>query len=169
MLFLIEKFGRNIFFVNISKTPSLIEIAEVLCQQMGYQGPLFQNELEAVKCFEHLLKQKEQGPTLLVFDDAKPGSESILDKFVFQVPNYKIMVTSRSELPGFASTYHLKSLHIKDAMTLFQHSASLDNGSYDIPEDLVKKVCFFLQDLHDICTYKLDTHTANKKLTCRAG
>uniref|UniRef100_A0A7N2LYM7 RPW8 domain-containing protein n=1 Tax=Quercus lobata TaxID=97700 RepID=A0A7N2LYM7_QUELO len=59
----------------------------------------------------------------------------------FDLPNYKILVTSRTAFPRFKFTYHLKPLDDVDAMTLFRHSASLHDGSSYVPaEEDVKKI-----------------------------
>ena len=80
-------------------------------------------------------------PILLVLDDVWAGAESLLHKFVFQIPEYKILVTSRYEFPSFGSTYNLPLLKDEDAMTLFRHSSFLPDGSSYMPdEDIVKKV-----------------------------
>ena len=90
---------------------------------------------------ERLLNQIAPAPILLVLDDVWGGSESLLDNFVFKIPNYKILVTSRFEFPRFGSTYKLPLLKDEDAMTLFRSSAFQQDGrSYMPDEDLVEKV-----------------------------
>ena len=69
------------------------------------------------------------------------GTEYLLDKFVFEIPEYKILVTSRYEFPSFDSIYNLPFLKDDDAMTLFGHLAFLPDGSsYIADQDIVKKV-----------------------------
>ncbi|KAK0606118.1 hypothetical protein LWI29_034274 [Acer saccharum] len=46
---------------------------------------------------------------LLVLDDV--WSESLVQKFMFELPNYKILVTSRSVFPQFGSGHQLKPLN----------------------------------------------------------
>ena len=59
--------------------------------------------------------------------------------FKFDIPNYKIIVTSRTAFPRFKNfRYNIKPLNKKDAMTLFCHSASPIN----IPEEYIRKVLF---------------------------
>ncbi|XWS45316.1 hypothetical protein CRYUN_Cryun15aG0125900 [Craigia yunnanensis] len=79
-------------------------------------------------------------PILLIQDDVWFGSESLVDKLKFTLPDYKILVTSRFSFPGFDFTYSLKPLKEDDAMNLFHHSAFLQNGNPYIPDDLVNKV-----------------------------
>lgn len=88
---------------------------------------------------------KQNKPILLILDDV--WSESLLEKFAFRLPDYKILVTSRTAFPRFSSfTYKLKPLSDDDAMELFRHSAGLQDGSssYIPDEEMVKKVlCIF--------------------------
>nr|POE89724.1 putative disease resistance protein [Quercus suber] len=108
-------YKENILFVNFSKTPNV-----KLPQLLNHIGP---------------------NPILLILDDVWLGSESLPEKFKFNIPKYKILVTSRTAFPRFNKfTYHLKPLNDVDAMTLFRHSASLQDGSSYIPEEDVKKI-----------------------------
>lgn len=101
----------------------------------------FRTDEEAVNRLEELLKQTGPEPILLVLDDVWPGSESLLDKFKFPIPEYKILVTSRSAFPRFGSTYKLETLNHEDSMSLFRHSAGLQDGTSDImDDDVVNKV-----------------------------
>lgn len=135
------KFKDNIFFVPVSSTPNLKVIIQKLIQHKGYQVPEFQSDEDAVHRLENLLKKIEPEPVLLVLDDVWYGSESLIEKFAFQIPDYKILVTSRSVFPRFDSPYNLNLLNHDDAMTLFCHHAFPPNGSSYMPdEDLVKKV-----------------------------
>ncbi|PRQ43962.1 putative powdery mildew resistance protein, RPW8 [Rosa chinensis] len=84
--------------------------------------------------------EKRHHPILLVLDDVWSGSESIVGHFHFEMSNYKILVTSRSEFPWFASSYHLKLLDEHNAMKLFHHYASLGDGSSLIKEELSRKI-----------------------------
>ncbi|KAK7861386.1 putative disease resistance protein [Quercus suber] len=63
-----------------------------------------------------------------------------LQKFKFDMPNYNILVTSRTTLPGYSFTYNLKPLNDEDAKTLLHHSASLQDGSSHISVEVIKKV-----------------------------
>ncbi|KAJ4828381.1 hypothetical protein Tsubulata_017839 [Turnera subulata] len=138
------KFNGNIFFVNVSKAPNLLVIVEKLFQHMNYKLPIFQSEEEAVDQLEHLLRQLEPNPILLVLDDVWPGSESeyLLGRLKFDIKDYRIVVTSRSELRRFGTAYKLQTLNFKDAMTLFNQSAFLpDGGNSYIPDpEIVKKI-----------------------------
>lgn len=103
--------------------------------------PLLHNEVVAVNHLKQLLNRLGPSPILMVLDDVWPGSESLVEKFVIKIPGYKILMTSRSELPISASPYHLKPLNDEDAMTLFRHWACWEDLSPDIPDDILKRVC----------------------------
>ncbi|EEF40015.1 Disease resistance protein ADR1, putative [Ricinus communis] len=137
-----EKFRDNIFFVIVSRKPTMEDIVQKLFQHKDYEMPWFQNDEHIVYHLEQFLKRLAPDPILLVLDDIWHDSESLLDKFKFQIPNYKILVTSRSAFPRFGSnsTYKLKPLNDKDATTLFRNSASLPEKLCDIDEDVVDKI-----------------------------
>ncbi|XP_059623791.1 probable disease resistance protein At5g66900 [Cornus florida] len=137
------KFKDNIFFVKISKTPNLKVIVHNMFQHKNFQVPEFQNDDDAIDKLGNLLSQSEIGtsPKLLVLDDVWSGSESLIQKFMFPIPEYKILVTSRSVFPRFASsTYKLELLNDQDAMALFRNSAFPQDGSSNIPDDLVNEI-----------------------------
>ncbi|KAK9948816.1 hypothetical protein M0R45_004378 [Rubus argutus] len=134
------KFKNNIFFVTVSKAPNLDSIVRELYQRRGSSVPTFHDEETAVKSLQRFLKDEGQNPLLLVLDDVWSGSESLLDKFELTMPNYKILVTSRSEFPRFGSSYHLQSLNFDNAMKLFHHSASLGDKSSHIPPDISRQI-----------------------------
>ena len=77
---------------------------------------------------------------LLILDDMWSGSEFCLEKFKFHMPNYNILVTTRTKLPGFSFTYNLKPLKDDYATMLLRHSASLQHESSNIPVEAIKKV-----------------------------
>ncbi|KAL6227301.1 hypothetical protein ACLB2K_001260 [Fragaria x ananassa] len=140
-----DKFKNNIFFVTVSNTPNLGLIVQELHNRKGSQVPTFQDEVTAVKWLQTFLKEQGRNPLLLVLDDVWSGSESLLDKFQFEMqdykmPDYKILVTSRSEFPRFGSSYHLQSLDYDNAMKLFCHSASLGDKSAHIPASLSRQI-----------------------------
>jgi hypothetical protein len=90
---------------------------------------------------EQLLKQIGTKPILLVLDDVWSGSESLLERFKFQIPGYKILLTSRSSLGGFGSKYKLDTLNYEDSPSLFRQSAELRNStSNNVEDDVLKKV-----------------------------
>ncbi|KAK9902930.1 hypothetical protein M0R45_001443 [Rubus argutus] len=134
------KFKNNIFFVTVSKAPNLDSIVRELYQCRGSSVPTFQDEETAVKWLQRFLKDEGQNPLLLVLDDVWSGSESLLDKFELAMPDYKILVTSRSDFPRFGSSYHLQSLNFDNAMQLFHHSASLGDKSSHIPPYISKQI-----------------------------
>ncbi|GMP28093.1 hypothetical protein CsSME_00003778 [Camellia sinensis var. sinensis] len=134
------KFTDNIFFVAFSKAPNLMVITERLLQHNGYQVPQFQTDEEAMNQLESMLKRIGQ-PILLVLDDVWFGSEFLVERFKFQISDYKILITSRSVFPRFSSTYRLTLLKDEQAMALFCHLAFPQGGSSSyIPDDLVNKI-----------------------------
>ncbi|KAK9924479.1 hypothetical protein M0R45_032845 [Rubus argutus] len=137
-----DKFKDNIFFVTVSKKPSLDLIVQQLYRHKGSQQvpTNFHNELHAVQWLQTFLKEEGKKPLLLVLDDVWSGSESLLDKFQCRMTMNKILVTSRSEFPAFSSPYHLPLLGYEDAMKLFHHAASLGDKSSHIPPHLSKKI-----------------------------
>ncbi|XP_059623781.1 probable disease resistance protein At5g66900 [Cornus florida] len=135
-----DKFKDNIFFLTVSKTPILRVIVQTMFQHKSYTVPEFQNDEDAINKLEILLKQIRSGPILLVLDDVWTESESLIEKFMFQIPGYRILVTSRSEFRRFGSTYKLELLSDRDAMALFCHSAFPQGGSMNVPEDLVHEI-----------------------------
>nr|KYP43400.1 putative disease resistance protein At5g66900 family [Cajanus cajan] len=135
------KFKENIFFITFAKSPKLNTIVQRLFQHTGYQTPEFQSDDDMIYQLEHLLKKiVEKSPILLVLDDVWPKSVSLVDKFVFQIPNYTILVTSRFAIGEFGPPYVLKPLDETNAIKLLRHSASLDESRSDIPDDVVKKI-----------------------------
>jgi hypothetical protein len=101
--------------------------------------PEFQTDEDAINQLEQLLNQIE-GSILLILDDVWSGSESLLEKFEFNIPHYKILVTSRTAFPRFSFTYKLQPLNDEDAMALFRHSAALQDGSSLIRDKDIEKV-----------------------------
>ncbi|CAK8562362.1 unnamed protein product [Lathyrus sativus] len=135
------KFKDNIFFITFAKTPKLNAIVQKLFQHTGYQVLDFQSDEDMFNQLEQLMKQiVKNGPILLVLDDVWLGSESLVDKFVFQIPNYKILVTSRFAIGRFGHPFVLKPLSEENAIKLFKHSASLTESNSDIPDNVVKKI-----------------------------
>ncbi|CAL0312720.1 unnamed protein product [Lupinus luteus] len=133
-------FNKNIFFITFAKAPKLNSIVQKLFQHTDYQVPELESDEDAVNQLEHLLKQIGKSPILLVLDDVWPGSESLIDNFVFQITGYKILVTSRFTIGRFGPPYILKPLGEQDAIKLFHHSASLTHISSDVPDEVVKEI-----------------------------
>uniref|UniRef100_A0A7N2R1G9 RPW8 domain-containing protein n=1 Tax=Quercus lobata TaxID=97700 RepID=A0A7N2R1G9_QUELO len=119
---------------------------EVIVQNLlNYENmqPNFQiqSDEDAINQLSQLLNHLTPNPILLILDDVWLGSESLPEKFKFDLPNYKILFTSRTALSRFKFTYHLKPLDDVDAMTLFHRSASLhDENSYIPVEEDAKKI-----------------------------
>ncbi|BAT75554.1 hypothetical protein LR48_Vigan727s002400 [Vigna angularis] len=146
------KFKNNILFVNFSQTPKLKNIVERLFEHCGYHVPEFVSDEDAIKRLEILMRKIEGSPLLLVLDDVWPGSEALVDKFKFQMSDYKILVISRVAFPKFGTQIILKSLVHEDAMTLFRHHALLEENSskcsLSIPnEEIVQKVVRYCKGL----------------------
>ncbi|KAL2573953.1 hypothetical protein AAZV13_17G160500 [Glycine max] len=142
------KFKENILFLTFSQTPKLKSIVERLFDHCGYHVPEFISDEDAIKRLGILLRKIEGSPLLLVLDDVWPGSEALIEKFQFQMSDYKIVVTSRVAFPKFGTPYVLKPLAHEDAMTLFRHHALLEKSSSSIPdEELVQKVVRYCKGL----------------------
>ncbi|POO02736.1 Powdery mildew resistance protein [Trema orientale] len=132
---------KSIMFVRVSERPDLNRIVQELYQYSRKKKPDLLDEEDAFIWLERLLREIGQNnPMLLVLDDVWSVSQSLVEKLKFNIQNYKILVTSRLELPKFKPAYKLDVLDDGDAINLFRHHASLDDGSYDIPEELEKKV-----------------------------
>ncbi|TQD93162.1 hypothetical protein C1H46_021255 [Malus baccata] len=133
-------FQHKIFFAKVSNKPSYIVVQE-LFQHAGLSVPALENEEIAFRWLPHFLTEAGQSPLLLILDDVPSASESLLDKFdEIEIPDLKILVTSRYHFPKFGPPYNLQPLTDEDALTLFRRSAFLPNTSCDIPEDLQKEI-----------------------------
>ena len=134
----------NIFFVNVSKTPNLKVIVKNLFSYNGVECPEFQSDEDAINQLKQLLNQIGK-PILLILDDVWPESESLVHKFKFNIPNYKIVVTSRKAFSRFKFRFKLNPLDHEDAMRLFRHSASVEDGSsYILEESMEKVLCQYI-------------------------
>ncbi|RHN54078.1 putative powdery mildew resistance protein, RPW8 [Medicago truncatula] len=78
------KFGRNIFYVRLSRTPNLKNIVQTIIDSCGFWVPEFQNE-DAIDILG-LLFREIGFPILLLLDE----------KFKFQLPDYKILYTGET-------------------------------------------------------------------------
>ncbi|CAJ2635464.1 unnamed protein product [Trifolium pratense] len=135
------KFRGNILFVVFSKTPQLKTIVERFFEHCGNPVPEFQSEEDAINRLGLMLKKNEGSPILLVLDDVWPGSEDLVEKFQFQISDYKILVTSRVAISRFDKTFILKPLVHEDAVTLFGHYIHSGKTHLNIPDtDLIEKV-----------------------------
>jgi hypothetical protein len=139
------KFQGNILFVVFSKTPQLKTIVERLFEHCRYPISEFQSDEDAVNKLGLLLKKIEGSPILLVLDDVWPGSEDLVEKFQFQISDYKILVTSRFAISRFDKTFILKPLVHEDAVTLFRHYIELGKTHSNISDkELIQKVLILL-------------------------
>uniref|UniRef100_A0A1J3I632 Putative disease resistance protein n=1 Tax=Noccaea caerulescens TaxID=107243 RepID=A0A1J3I632_NOCCA len=131
---------KHIFFNVVSNTPNFRVIVQNLLQHNGYQALTFENDSQAVVALRKLLEELK-GPILLVLDDVWPGAEALLQKFRINLPDYKILVTSRSEFPSFGFNYVLKPLEGEDARALLIQWASRPyNASPAEYGDLLQKI-----------------------------
>lgn len=80
---------------------------------------------------------------LLVLDDVWVGSEFLVDKIDFPIPNYKLLMASRFPITRFGRPQVLEPLDEADATKLFCNWASLNQSSYDV-SIVVKKVLYHL-------------------------
>ena len=150
IVFWIDIYGDNIFFVKVSKHPNL----KVVVQNLFIGAYEFQDDKDAIDLlWRHLneIASNDSKPILMILDDVWPESESTIDQFKFNIPDYKIVVTSRTAFPKFKSTYNLKPLDHEDAMSLFCRSASFKDMSSYFSKDTqekIEKVLFNLGHTH---------------------
>ncbi|KAK4712246.1 hypothetical protein R3W88_006759 [Solanum pinnatisectum] len=130
-------YSDNIFFVTVTKKQKIKCIVGEIFEKKGYRVPEFDTEDDAICQLNNFLRGITQ-PILLVLDDVWSESELIIDHLKLQIPDFKILVTSRFVFPKF-DTYKLKGLSEKDAKHLFCTSAFKD-GIPDVRLDLVDKV-----------------------------
>ncbi|KAH0851767.1 hypothetical protein HID58_094491 [Brassica napus] len=123
-------------------TPNFRIIVQNLLQHSGYAPHTFENDSQATVGLRKLLEElREDGPILLVLDDVWRGSESLLQKFRINLPDYKILVTSRFDFPSFGYNYRLKPLENEDAKALLiQWASRPHNTSQAEYEDLLQKI-----------------------------
>nr|POE99877.1 putative disease resistance protein [Quercus suber] len=104
-------------------------------------GAVFGEILEQLKSLSlSLTAPGGCGKTILVkmLGHDQEIKEFCLEKLKFDMPNYNILVTSRTALPGYSFTYNLKPLNDEDATTLLRHSASLQDGISHISVEIVR-------------------------------
>ncbi|MED6172459.1 hypothetical protein PIB30_050279 [Stylosanthes scabra] len=129
------KFGGNIFFVTFSETPNVKNIVQTLFEHCGCRVPEFQSDEDAIHKLGFLMRHVGRNPTLLVLDDVWQSSEALVEKFRFQIPGYKILVTSRVAFQRFGTPWPLEPLDHDDAVPLFRHSAQLNSKCLYMPDD----------------------------------
>lgn len=146
-------YGKDILYVTVSKESSLKDIAKKLFKHYGKNDIVFQTEEEAKNQIENLMLQKRTGSDkmLLVLDDVWSDSESLVQDLKFQIPGYKILVTTRFLFSRFNSTYELNLLNDEDARTLLcYHAFQSDGNPVHVPDALVNEVheklflCYFI-------------------------
>ncbi|XP_058784343.1 probable disease resistance protein At5g66900 [Vicia villosa] len=135
------KFGGNIFFVTVSYNPNLKNIIQTLFEHCGCRVPEFQTDEEAVTRLRLLLRRFGRKPILLVLDYVWPNPEGFVEKFKFQMLDYKILVTSRVAFRRFGTPCQLDPLDYGPAESLFHHFAQLNhNSSYMPDQNLVREI-----------------------------
>ncbi|XP_076950826.1 putative disease resistance protein At5g66900 [Bidens hawaiensis] len=129
-----ERFGRNIYFVTVSRTYN----KKVVIKSLLGELPGNIDDDVAVQQWGSFLG-KTTSEVLLVLDDV--WSASVITDFKFKSPRYKILVTSRITFNKF-KTYPLPALNDEDATRLFRVSAFCNQGNEHnyISDDLVHKL-----------------------------
>ena len=145
-MFGLGKFGENILFFPVARNPDLKNIVQTLFEHCGHKKPYLVDHDDAVKNLKCLLKKiGESRPLMLVLDNVFQGSESFVNAFKVQVPDCKILITSRVKFPRFRTSLFLKPLRDDDAVTVFCHFALPNDGTagcYIPDEDDVQQVCY---------------------------
>ncbi|CAH8389522.1 unnamed protein product [Eruca vesicaria subsp. sativa] len=137
-----DKF-KHILYSVVSSTPNFRKIVQNLLRHNGYEEVTFENDPQAANALIHLIEElREDGTILLVLDDVWHGADAFLKHFFrIKLPGYKILVTSRSDLPSFDYTYPLQPLDEKDAKALLVHVAPPPcNASQAVYEELLQKI-----------------------------
>lgn len=130
--------------MTFGRSPNIKAIIRGIFEQKRNEVPEFSSDEHAIIHLENLLKKIGTSPILLVLDDVWSSANNILHEFQFQIPAFKILLTSRFAFPEFSCIYHLKPLNYEDAMSLFSHSAFEPNTSSIMPDqDVVKTVPLF--------------------------
>ena len=96
--------------------------------------PDFINDDDAINRLGNLLGEVGRNPILLVLDDVWPGSEGLVERFKFQLRDYKILVTSRVGFRRFGTPCQLNPLDHGSAVSLFHHYAQLNHISSYMPD-----------------------------------
>ncbi|MFS7919669.1 putative powdery mildew resistance protein, RPW8 [Helianthus anomalus] len=128
-----EKFGENIYHAVIPEKYNIKVIIQKLLRRN--QPHDFYSDEDAFLQWGRFLANKSE--ILLVLDDVR--SESIIEKFMFKSPGYRILVTSREGFRRF-NRYELQLLNDQDATSLFHSSAFSEHSKISIPDDLVVKL-----------------------------
>jgi hypothetical protein len=116
-------------------------IVQNLFERCGFRVPDFQSDKDAINQLGHLLSQFEKSKILLVLYDVWPGSEGLVEKFKFKLPDYKILVTSRVGFRRFDTLCQLSPLDDDPAVSLFCHYAQLNHSNSYMPDkNLVDEV-----------------------------
>jgi hypothetical protein len=114
---------------------------QTLFEHCGCRVPEFQTDDDAINRLGLLLRQVGRNPILLVLDDVWPNSEGLVEKFKFQMSDYKILVTSRVAFRRFGTPFELDPLDRNHAVSLFHHFAQLNHSSTYMPDrNLVREV-----------------------------
>ncbi|KAF8045329.1 hypothetical protein N665_5175s0002 [Sinapis alba] len=137
-----DKFNHILYSV-VSSEPNFRRIVTDLLTHNGYEAVAFENDPQAANALVDLIEGlREDGPILLVLDDVWQGANGfLLDHFRIKLPGYKILVTSRSDLPSFDYTYPLQPLSENDAKALLVRVAPRPcNASEADYQELLQKI-----------------------------
>ncbi|KAI4386698.1 hypothetical protein MLD38_004608 [Melastoma candidum] len=138
------KFGGNILFIPISKTPNLVDIVQRMALRAGFGETRIESEAQAVRHLRQLLQTMGQRPLLIVLDDVWSNSESLPEKFVVSMlSDFKILVTSRFEFLALGNSHRLKPLDDDESIDLFHRMATAEGNRFGDPN---KKVIAQLVD-----------------------
>jgi hypothetical protein len=149
----------KIYCSTVSKTANLKNIVHKLFRRCGHDEPCLVDDEDAAKQLSCLLKKiRESCPVTLVLDNVCPGIESFVETLQVQVPDCKILITSRVVFPRF-ETSSLRPQSIDDVVTLFCRFALPNDGkkgTYVPDEQYVQQVCYIhpitLTFCHQSCT-----------------
>ena len=122
--------------------------------------PKFQSDEDAINRLGVLLRLVGKNPILLVLDDVWPSSEALVEKFKIDIPDYKILVTSRVSFPRFGTPCQLDKLDHDHAVALFCHFAQLNGKSSYMPDEkLVDEVhLLLLHNTENLCLLLCHVH-----------
>ncbi|KAL2333604.1 hypothetical protein Fmac_014817 [Flemingia macrophylla] len=130
----IGKFGENILFLTVSKSPNLKTLVQSLFQHHGCAIPATLDLADDRLVIAHLKNLPEKimkSPMMLVLDDVWNGSQTqtLIDAFkVQQLSDYKILVTSRFNIAGFKHVFNMEPLCLEDSVTLLSHLTLTNEG-----------------------------------------
>ncbi|CAN7050924.1 hypothetical protein BRARA_G01211 [Brassica rapa] len=139
----IKRKFQHIFYSVVSSTPNFRKIVQRLLEHNGHQAPTFDNDTQAANVLKTLLEELDgNDQILLVLDDVwSAGAPSFLENFPTDIPNLKILLTSRFNSLDFGDTFKLEPLKKEHAKTLLiQYASRPDHASDAEYERLFQKI-----------------------------